>query len=69
MTPLRYSWMIAVYAIIPLSLLAIAIDLAFYSGALRRALPHIPDVLLWYQLLFNLPHIIASFFPYFWASR
>jgi hypothetical protein len=52
--------LLALYALVPLTLAALAVDLALLGGALRVALPQSPETLLWFSVLFNYPHIVAS---------
>ena len=39
-------------------------DSAFLGGQIRVSLPSFPDQVAIYLFLFNLPHILASFFPF-----
>jgi len=52
--------LLAVYAVIPLCALLYAADRLVLGGAIREALPHNPDHLFVYGLLFGWPHILAS---------
>ncbi len=40
------------------------VDTYLFNGALSRILPRHPETLLWYTLLFNVPHFFASFFTF-----
>ncbi len=57
---ISFRLLLWVYAIIPLCLLVYAIDVLFYEGYLKSALPTSPKHFLLFQLLFGTPHIIAS---------
>lgn len=52
--------LLAIYAVIPLCAVLYAVDRGLLGGAIREALPHNPDHLLIYGLLFGWPHILAS---------
>lgn len=52
--------LLAIYAAVPLCLLAAIVDLAVFGGALRQVLPRTPDAILLYLIVFNLPHIVGS---------
>src|SRR5438045_3676081 len=60
MLTLRLRGLLAIYLVIPLCALAFAIDREALGGAMRDALPHNPDRLFIYGLLFGWPHIVAS---------
>lgn len=64
MTTISTRVLLGIYAILPAIVLLMFIDLLFFSGAIKHALPHFPEEILWYMLLFNFPHIIASFFSF-----
>lgn len=53
-------FLLGIYAIVPLCLIAMFADRLFWRGALIRALPTTPEGFLIFQLLFGTPHIIAS---------
>ena len=53
-----------VYAVLPLVLVFVLVDHFVFAGTAMRVLPHFPEKLFWYMLIFNLPHIIASFFGF-----
>lgn len=57
-------FLLAINAIIPLSFLMIALDLAFWGGTIKTFLPHKPEDYAWFSFIFNLPHIVASFVTY-----
>ena len=57
---LRLRGLLSIYAVIPLCLLAYAIDRGLLDGALHDALPRNPEHLFVYGLLFGWPHIVAS---------
>lgn len=48
------------YLAVPAAFAAIAIDLFFLNGEMKKFLPASPERLLVYNLVFNLPHIVAS---------
>lgn len=52
--------LLAIYAIIPICLALYAVDRLALDGRIRDALPHNPDRLFVYGLLFGWPHIVAS---------
>ena len=56
--------LIAVYAFLPLALGYMLLDHFVFHNAGKGLLPRHPETLLWYTLLFNLPHIFASFFGF-----
>lgn len=56
--------LLAWYAIIPLCFVAIGLDIAFFNGAMAKALPAKPEDYLWFLFLFNLPHIMGSLVTY-----
>jgi hypothetical protein len=60
MRPVRHDRLLALYAIVPLALAAVAVDLLAAGGALRLVLPAHPDQLVFFTLAFNLPHVVAS---------
>ena len=53
--------LLALYAVIPLSLIAAFVDSVFFSHALRDFLPSNPVELMWWAIIFNFPHIVSSF--------
>lgn len=56
-------WMLAcVYAILPVLLILVLVDVLFLHGALQETLPRTPEAFVLYALLFGTPHILASFF-------
>jgi hypothetical protein len=57
---LSYSKLKWVYAIIPLSILMILVDVLFLNRYLQKTLPLRPESLVWFALVFELPHIFAS---------
>jgi hypothetical protein len=59
-TSISRGVLLAIYAAVPLCLLAAIVDLALFGGALRQILPRTPDAILLYLIVFNLPHIVAS---------
>ncbi len=56
--------LLAIYLLLPLVLVIIAVDHFVFHDALKHFLPHRPETLLWYALIFNLPHILTSFFGF-----
>lgn len=55
------SFLLAINAVIPLSLVLIALDQTVWSGYLQQFLPRKPEDYAWFSFIFNLPHIVASF--------
>jgi hypothetical protein len=53
-------FLLGIYAIVPLCLLAMVLDSLFWGGKLCGSLPTSPEHLFLFQLLFGTPHIIAS---------
>ena len=64
MHPISVKGLLSVYVFLPLVLVFIFCDHFFFNGAGRHMLPRNPETLLWYTLLFNLPHIFTSFFSF-----
>lgn len=58
----RLSTLLAVYVVVPLCLGVAVLDQVFLGGQIQQALPREPESLFLYALIFNVPHIIASFF-------
>lgn len=56
--------LLAIYAVMPLSLVFMAIDSLILDGSIRQVLPVDPRVYAWFILLFMVPHIFASFFSF-----
>jgi hypothetical protein len=54
--------MLAVYALTPLLMAMVALDLGAFQGRLRDVLPQSPAALPVYSLVFGFPHVLASFF-------
>jgi hypothetical protein len=52
--------LVAIYAIVPLSLCAVFLDTTLLDGFLKSALPMAPNRFWWFVLIFNVPHIISS---------
>lgn len=54
-------WLLALYALIPLCLLGIVIDILVLDGqAIQQYLPNKPEQWPFWTVIFGLPHIIAS---------
>jgi hypothetical protein len=53
-------FLLGIYLILPLCLLAMILDLLFWDGALVKTLPTSPESFFLFQILFGTPHIIAS---------
>lgn len=53
-------FLLGIYAVLPLCLLAMLADRLFWSDTLSSALPKTPESFFVFQLLFGTPHIIAS---------
>lgn len=56
--------LLAIYLVMPLSLLFIAIDSIILKGSIKQSLPLDPRVFVWFVLIFMVPHILASFFSF-----
>ncbi len=56
--------LLAIYSVMPLSLLFIAADSFVLNGHIKVSLPVDPRVYAWFVILFMVPHIIASFFSF-----
>ncbi len=56
--------LLAYYAIVPVLILIAGWDRLFNASALKAALPQLPETYLWWTVVFNLPHIMASFVTY-----
>lgn len=56
--------LLAFYGIIPLLLVVAALDVIMFEHSLRNILPKQPETYLWWTVIFNLPHIMASFVTY-----
>lgn len=54
--------LLCIYLVIPVSLLAVALDRWVLSGSLLAGLPSDPTDIFVYQLMFGWPHILASNF-------
>jgi hypothetical protein len=65
-TPLAVSGnlLTALYCIIPVCAAIVAIDLLLLDHALQRYLPSRPEEWLFWTVVFNTPHILASFFSF-----
>jgi hypothetical protein len=64
-TSVSRAVLLAIYAAVPLCLLAAIVDRVAFDGALRQILPRTPDSILLYLIVFNLPHIVASTLIFF----
>ena len=53
-------FLLGIYAVLPLCVLAMFLDQLFWGGFLSRALPKNPQRYFVFQLLFGTPHIVAS---------
>lgn len=53
-------WLLALYSVIPLSLLAVLLDYLFFDFRLRELLPSNPASLVIWAVIFNFPHITSS---------
>lgn len=62
--PVSPRLILAVYAIIPLAVLVIAVDYLFFDLRLNAALPNTPDDMGWLNVFFMLPHVLASVFTF-----
>ena len=57
---LSFRFLLGLYVIVPLSVLVLWMDQAYFDSALRNWLPSSPGHFLLFQLFFGTPHIIAS---------
>jgi len=64
MTAISPRTLLGVYVILPIALVLMMVDFYFFNSTLKYTLPHFPESILWYMLVFNFPHIIASFFSF-----
>lgn len=55
-----FRFLLSLYAIVPLCLLALWLDSLVFNHALREMLPSSPSHFLLFQILFGTPHIVAS---------
>src|SRR3954471_4786472 len=53
-------FLLGIYAVLPLCVLAMFLDQLFWGGSLSNALPKNPQRYFIFQILFGTPHIIAS---------
>lgn len=58
--PVSFQFLLSLYGIVPLCLIAVWLDRFGFDHALRDILPSSPGHFLLFQLLFGTPHIIAS---------
>jgi hypothetical protein len=56
----RFAGLLAFYGIVPASLLLVFVDHYGLDGALKLWLPNHPEQILYFTVLFNLPHVLAS---------
>lgn len=52
--------LLTVYAVLPLCIGIAVIDAGLLDGRLRAAMPRRPEDLVWFELFFGWPHIVAS---------
>jgi hypothetical protein len=52
--------LLSLYGIIPLCILLVGLDIAFFNGAIKAYLPSNPGALIWWAIIFNFPHIVSS---------
>ncbi|MDP7537701.1 MAG: hypothetical protein QF470_07765 [Methylococcales bacterium] len=57
---ISFRWLLGVYAIIPICLLLQLVDSQFWGGFLKDALPTSPNHFVFFNILFGIPHIVAS---------
>ncbi|MEY4718576.1 MAG: hypothetical protein RL563_1194, partial [Pseudomonadota bacterium] len=57
---LSFRFLLGLYVIVPLSILVLWLDQAYFNAALRDWLPSSPGHFLLFQLFFGTPHILAS---------
>lgn len=53
-------FLLGIYAIVPVCLVAMVLDRLYWGGTIFRALPTSPESFFFFQLVFGTPHIIAS---------
>jgi hypothetical protein len=56
----RFERLLSLYAIVPACVLAILVDQTLLHGSLRAHLPRSPEAWVYFTVLFNFPHIVAS---------
>ena len=56
--------LLAFYGVVPLLMLVAAADALFFNYQVRDFFPKKPETYLWWVIVFNLPHIMASFVTY-----
>jgi hypothetical protein len=62
---ISFKLLLSLYAIIPISLLILLIDIFYLNFKIRSILPESPFELIIFALIFNIPHIMTSFISYF----
>jgi hypothetical protein len=62
---LPHFWLLSLYAIIPISLILIAVDSVFLHSVIQSSLPNDPQSYVWFNVFFVMPHIVASSFSFF----
>jgi hypothetical protein len=60
----RGGWLAALYLLVPICALILALDELAWHGALRKMLPPTPNALVGFTAVFVLPHIFASLFTF-----
>ncbi|NJA05193.1 hypothetical protein HC024_05535 [Methylococcaceae bacterium WWC4] len=55
-----FRFLLSLYGIVPICLIALGLDSWLFDHALRDALPSSPSHFLLFQVLFGTPHIVAS---------
>ena len=63
--PASKKFLLGIYLVIPLSLLAVVLDRFFWNGTLRNTLPVNPQEIFVFSILFRKPHIVASSLEFF----
>lgn len=52
--------LLALYAVIPFSILLVIVDVLFLHGSVKNYLPANPSALMFWAIIFNFPHIVSS---------
>jgi hypothetical protein len=56
--------LLALYALVPAALLLLALDQFVFGLEMKERLPRFPQSWAWWVLVFNVPHIVASYFSF-----
>ena len=59
--PSRLSrFLMMIYIVLPLAMLCVGLDVCFLNHTIQRSLPKSPEDLIFFSMIFVLPHVIAS---------